>query len=441
LEALLAAVRRIYASAMGRDALLYRAERGLLDCDEQMALLVQRVSGAVHGRFFFPQIAGVGLSFNPYTWSEQIDAEAGVVRLVFGLGTRAVRRSDNDYTRIVALNAPERRPETTADQIRGYAQWRVDVLDLYANEQCTRTFEEVVGACGEQCVQLVARRDPELSRRSRETGRPVFPWVLTFRGLLSETSFVSDMRAMLATLEQAYDYPVDVEFTTNFLPGGEYRINLVQCRPFQVKAAVPIPPLPVSVADENLVFQTAGAVIGPNVVAKVGRIVYVVPSVYGQLKQGDRYSVARLVGQLTRLERLGGGILLLIGPGRWGTSDPSLGVPVSFAEISRVNGICEVLEMREGLVPDVSLGTHFFNDLVETEILYLALVPGKEGNQLNSALLGSAANQLARVLPAEARWSEVVRVIEPERMLGEGAVRLHADTLGQRALCYVAREG
>jgi hypothetical protein len=124
LEAFLAAVRHVYASAMGRDALLYRAQRGLLDRDEQMALLVQRVSGAAYGRLFFPQVAGVGLSFNPFAWSEQIDPRAGVLRLVFGLGTRAVHRSDNDYTRIVALNAPARRPETTSGEVRGYAQWR-----------------------------------------------------------------------------------------------------------------------------------------------------------------------------------------------------------------------------------------------------------------------------------------------------------------------------
>jgi hypothetical protein len=68
LEAFLAAVRHIYASAMGRDALLYRAQRGLLDRDEQMALFVQRVSGAAYGRLFFPQVAGVGLSFNPFAW-------------------------------------------------------------------------------------------------------------------------------------------------------------------------------------------------------------------------------------------------------------------------------------------------------------------------------------------------------------------------------------
>ena len=432
LEAFLAAVRHIYASAMGRDALLYRAQRGLLDRDEQMALLVKRVSGAAYGRLFFPQVAGVGLSYNPFAWSEQIDPKAGVLRLVFGLGTRAVRRSDDDYTRIVALNAPARRPETTSSEVRGYAQWRVDVLDLEKKGPSTRSFEEVVKSCGEQCIEMLAGRDPELMRRSRETGRPAFPWVLTFKKLLSETSFVADMRTLLETLEKAYDYPVDIEFTTNFLPDGSYRINLVQCRPFQVKGGGHIVAQPETVPGGDLVLKTQGAVIGPSMATAVGRLIYVVPSVYGQLPLSDRYSIARLIGRLTRLEKQPEGALFLAGPGRWGTAEPTLGVPVAFAEISRVPALCEVIEMREGLVPDVSLGTHFFNDLVEMQILYLALIPGKEGNFVNASLIEQAPNRLAELIPEEAVWANAVRVIDPAGRV----LRLHADALRQSAICY-----
>jgi pyruvate, water dikinase len=436
LQAFLEAVRHIYASTMGRDALLYRAQRGLLDRDEQMAILVQRVSGATYGRLFFPQVAGVGLSFNPYAWSEQIDPTAGVLRLVFGLGTRAVRRSDDDYTRIVALNAPSRRPETTSSEIREYAQWRVDVLDLDKKAPLAREFQEVVESCGESCIEMVAGRDPEILRRSREAGRPLFPWVINFKRLLSETPFVKDIRGLLETLERAYDYPVDVEFTTNFLSDGSYRINLVQCRPFQVRSAGPVVAQPESVAPGDLVMRTQGAVIGPSMAAKVGRIIYVVPSAYGAMPLNERYSIARLIGRLTRLGQEPEGALLLLGPGRWGTAEPSLGVPVSFAEIGRASVLCEVIEMREGLVPDVSLGTHFFNDLVESQILYLALVPGKEGNCLNAQLLERSPNRLAELIPDEARWSGVVRVIDPEGIPGGRDLHLIADALRQSAICF-----
>ena len=238
-------------------------------------------------------------------------------------------------------------------------------------------------------------------------------------------------------MERAYDYPVDIEFTTNFLPDGSYRINLVQCRPFQVKGGGHIVAPPQVVAGGDLVLKTQGAVIGPSMVTAVGRLIYVVPSVYGLLPLGDRYSIARLIGRLTRLEKQPEGALLLVGPGRWGTAEPALGVPVSFAEISRVTALCEVIEMREGLVPDVSLGTHFFNDLVETQVLYLALIPGKEGNCVNADFIEQAPNCLPGLIPEEAAWAKVVRVIEPGDIRGGRVLRLHADALKQSAICYL----
>jgi hypothetical protein len=319
--------------------------------------------------------------------------------------------------------------------VRGYAQWRVDVLDLEKKLLHVRSFEEVVESCGEQCIDIVAERDPELIRRSRETARPAFPWILTFKKLLAKTGFVADMRAILETLEKAYDCPVDIEFTTNVLTDGSYRINLVQCRPFQVKGGGPILPLPETVAESDLVLKTQGAVIGQSQVTPVGRLIYVVPSEYGQLPHTDRYSIARLIGRLARLEKPPGA-LLLVGPGRWGTAEPALGVPVSFAEISRVTALCEVVEMRDGIVPDVSLGTHFFNDLVETQVLYLALIPGKEGNGVNVSIIEQAPNQLARLLPAESRWARAVRVIDPAEIPGGRQLHLHADALRQSAICY-----
>jgi hypothetical protein len=441
LEAFLAAVRRVYAAALGRDALLYRAERGLLDSDEQMALLVQRVSGAVYGRYFLPQVAGVGLSFNPFVWSERIDPEAGVLRLVFGLGTRAVRRADDDYTRIVALNAPSRRPEANLSEVRDCAQRRVDVLDLESRQLVSREFEEVARCSENLPLSLVASRDTELQRLARGAGRPqVFPWVLTFDKLLASTPFVEDMRLMLRELETAYDYPVDIEFAANFLEDQSYRINLVQCRPFQVKGGTASVRLPESLPAEDLVFEARGAIIGRSVSCCVDRLVYVVPRLYGQLCQSDRYSVARLIGRITRLAAPPERVLMLVGPGRWGTTMPSLGVPVSFAEISRVSILCEIVEMREGLAPDVSLGTHFFNDLVEMQILYLALFPGQQGQRINARLLEEAPNRLSELIPGESPWSQVVRVIDPAELAAGRKLCLTADVLNQRALCYFESE-
>ncbi|MFZ1326746.1 MAG: PEP/pyruvate-binding domain-containing protein [Candidatus Contendobacter sp.] len=443
LEDLLTAVRAIYASTMSERALQYRARRGILDRDEQMGLLVQRVSGFRQGTLFYPHVAGVGLSFNPYVWSEQIDPSVGMVRLVLGLGTRAVDRSDDDYTRVVSLSDPERRPESNFDSMRQYAQRRIDVLDLEDSQLTTRHFAEVVEQSPDLPLQMVASVDDELEQRARERGMTeVFPWVLTFEHLLRDTPFVADMRAMLKTLQEAYDYPVDVEFTANFIDKKHYKIDLLQCRPFQVREAGTIPNPPARIAPDQLVMEAHGAVIGHSRIGTIERLVYVVPRVYGQMPLNERHKIARLIGQITRLRGPDAAkTLLLMGPGRWGTTSPELGVPVRFAEINNVTVLCEMVTMHGGLVPDVSLGTHFFSDLVETDILYLALFPQREDNRLNEAFFDQQPNRLAELLPNAAEWAECVRVIDLPNDQCRAVLRLNANTLKQNVFCYLEAPG
>lgn len=439
LDDFLAAVRTIYASSMSDKALTYRAQRGLLDRDEQMALLVQRVSGDRYGALFYPQIAGVGLSYNPYVWSSYIDPQAGVLRLVFGLGTRAVDRSDDDYTRVVALNAADRRPESDFDEVRQYSQRRVDVLDVEANHHASYDLAEVVQASAGLPLELLMSRDQERERRAAQRGMKVdFPWVLTFERLFRETDYVDDMRRMLQTLQEAYEYPVDVEFTTNFLADGSYKINLVQCRPLQVKGGGPVTAPPTGLDPEQTVLEARGAVIGQSRVTSVDRIIYVSPSVYGQLPIPDRYEIARLIGRLCHLKEPGEPRkVLLMGPGRWGTTTPSLGVPVSFSDISTVSFLCEIVAMREDLVPDVSLGTHFFNELIEMDILYMALFPTREGNYLNRTLLERLPSRLSSLVPEVVKWPEAVRVIEAADLPHGRALNLNASAPQQRVVCYL----
>ncbi len=423
LEQVLLAIQRVYASAMSEEALRYREHRGLLDRDEQMAILVQRVSGAVHGRLFYPQAAGVALSYNPYVWNHAIDPEAGVVRLVFGMGTRAVERSDDDYTRIVALNAPRLRHETTLDEVTEYAQRRVDVIDLEANAFASELVDEVVQESPDLPVDLFA------------TPRAGGGWVLTFEKLLWATPFVEEMRTVLSTLRDAYRYPVDVEFTANFVPGGEFRLNLVQCRPLQVKEGGVIVPPPADLDPARVLLASRGPVVGQSTSAAVDRVVYVDPDAYATLPTQDRHEVARVIGRVNR--RAEGRRTFLLGPGRWGSTTVSLGVPVTFAEIAKVSAICEILRLGN-VIPDVSLGSHFFNDLVESNMLYLALHPGYTGHRLDGARLRAVPNRLAEIVPDDARLAPVVHVVDFP-LEGDGRLLwLNANCVSQEVLCYLA---
>ncbi len=432
MEDFLAAIRTVYASSMSEKALRYRAERGLLQGDEQMALLVMRVSGAMYRRAFFPPVAGVGFSYNPYVWSSDIDPKAGVVRLVFGLGTRAVNRSDDDYTRLVALNAPMRRPESNFDEVCETAQRKMDYIDLEANRLISGHFLDVMPDAKDLPMDLFVSED-----RTGGSDRPGAR-ALTFERLLSQTPFVEDMRAILAALQAAYEHPVDIEFTVNFLPDERYRINLVQCRPLQVRGHDDVLPPPVDAPPERRIIEARGAVVGHSRVTRVDRFVYVVPALYGALPLHERHEVARVLGRLNRAAtRTPPGVIMLIGPGRWGTSSPELGIPVAFSDISRAAVICEVVAMRKDLIPDVSLGTHFLNELVEMDMLYLALFPEQGQNRLDEALFLRSPNRLVEIVPDAARWEDMIRVIDAVDAVPPGeTVWLTADAIEQRVVCH-----
>ena len=432
------AVRAVYASTMSEEALSYRLHRGLLQQDEQMALLVQRVSGEFHQHLYFPHIGGVGYSFNPFVWNKRIDPAQGMLRLVFGLGTRAVDRQDDDYTRVVALNEPMLRPEGSTDEVRKYSQKIVNVLDLTMNQHVSREFESVSKIASGVPLDMFASRDTEMEARARQYNiKNIFSHILTFKTLLTQTTFPAEMREILAVLSQAYQHPVDIEFTANFLHDGDYRINLLQCRPFQFTRELTHIHLPDNLPAEKLILQTAGPLIGQSAVKRVDRIIYIVPERYGALPTAERYAVARLIGKITNLPEHPPTVML-IGPGRWGTRMPELGIPVSFSEIKHVAVLCEVARMHEGLNPDLSLGTHFFNDLVDMDILYMGIAPQQAGALLNETMLTTCENALTRLLPEAESYADMIHVVDAAALAPGGEALLHADTLEQRGVVFLA---
>jgi hypothetical protein len=408
------AVRTVYASTMSREALQYRARHKLLERDEQMALLVMRVTGAIQGRAFYPDLAGVGFSYNPFVWSPEIDPHAGVLRLVYGLGTRAVDRVDDDYTRVVALNAPLRRPEADFEEICRHSQRRMDYIDLEGNTLATGRFDLRLAEAEGVPLDLFTSFDETALREGREIR------ILTFEGLLSGGPFVGDMRQLLQTLAKAYERPVDIEFAVNFLPEGDYRINLLQCRPLQVQGTHN-PNVPkVTASEADTLLSAHGALVGHSRVSRLDWVLYVVPQVFGALPEQDRHAVARAVGKVNRALAKQGGVTMAVGPGRWGTHMASLGVPVGFSEISEVAVICEIAAMHEFLTPDVSLGSHFFGELDEMNMLYFALFPDRPGNRWDAATLETAPNHLAEVAPEAADHAQVLRLLRADDISAEG---------------------
>jgi hypothetical protein len=277
-------------------------------------------------------------------------------------------------------------------------------------------------------------RDLEADRQLRERGiRDREAFILTFDKLLSGSTFPVTMQKMLKKLEATYQYPVDVEFTANYTGKGGFQINLVQCRPLQTKGEGKRVAIPKRLEAHHILFQSKGNFMGGNIVQPIKRIIYVDPEGYIKLSLSEKYDIARLIGRLNRQIRDRETTpTLLMGPGRWGTTTPSLGVPVRFSEINNLSIIVEIEYEGGSLVPELSFGTHFFQDLVETDIFYVALFPGKGDVQFNREWLDGSENMLSSLLPEAAKYQSVLRV----EHVDEKRLYLMADILSQRVICF-----
>jgi hypothetical protein len=431
-EQFIQAVRQVYASTMNEDALAYRLQRGLAQSDEQMALLVQRVSGAHHESYYFPDLAGVALSYNLYVWRPDMDPTAGMVRLVLGLGTRAVDRVEDDYARLIALDQPLLRLEANTEEQQTYSQHGVDVLNLEHNSPDAISFQSLVGQKLIPNLSLFAA--PNYGAYSLAETEP--RWILDFENLLNQTTFPVLIRQLLQTLQNAYNYPVDTEFTCNFRTATDFALNLLQCRPLQVKRHQASGAMPEEIPPGQTIFSTRNKFMGGNLELQVHRIVYVIPESYAQLGISEKYQVARMIGRLNgQLDSQAKSPTVLLGPGRWGTSTPSLGIPISFAEINKFAVLGEIAFTTSGFVPELSYGTHFFQDLVETGIFYLTINEAEGATCFNHEFFDGRPNCLGDLLPESERWQEVIHVIDGET--GDGQIWLHADIIQQKLVCWI----
>jgi hypothetical protein len=427
------AVRQVFASTMDPDALTYRLKRGLHLKDEQMALLVQRVSGEHHGRYFYPLMAGVGHSKNLYVWNERLDAQAGMLRLVFGLGTRAVDRVEGDYPRIVALDQPLLSSHDSKDAEKTYSQHYVDLINLEENSLMTIPLDELIREDKTIDLHEVGEIDWEATRHLAELGyRNQQQWVLNFRKPLSDPQFVATIRSMIDLLERVYQYPIDIEFTINKNSSQQLVINLLQCRPLQTKSIGASVPFPENIDISKTLIAAKGHFMGGNVCMTIKYVVIVHPDKYVLLNEQERYQAARLIGQLNQsLFDPEQAPTLLLGPGRWGTTTPSLGVPANFSEIDNIVALGEISFETAGMMPELSFGSHFFQDLVEANIFYLAVLPHLAGNVFNTALLQQKQNIFRKLLPQHYRWSDLISVLD----FTSENLTLFSDITTQKLLC------
>jgi len=428
-EAFEQAVRIVYASTMNEDALAYRKNRGLFEKDEQMAILVQRVSGDYYEENFFPHMAGVGNSSNLYVWDKSVDIEAGMLRLVFGLGTRAVDRTEGDYVRIVSLDDPLRVPLMNYEDQKKFSQHFVDVLSIDENNLTSKPMEDILTRDIKVKKELFAGIDYQTMDRLRELGytNRKTPYILDFRNILKDTVFPGLMKDMLALLSKVYDYPVDIEFTVNFNKNMQFKVNLLQCRPLQTKGLGKSVEIPTLIDKNACFFSSKGNFMGGNIRLLIEYVVFVEMGAYLKLSEQEKYTVARQIGRINTA--LKGHKVMLVGPGRWGTTTPSLGVPVHFTELCNMSVICEVASTESGFMPELSYGSHFFQDLVEADIFYVAIFDGQKDVLYHPDWILRNENMLAKIISEESLLSNVIHIAKTDSM------EIFSDIISQTLLC------
>lgn len=422
------AVKQVYASTMDPSALEYRRRRGLEDVDEQMSILVQRVSGSGAGPYYMPGAAGVGYSRSAYKWLPDMDPQAGMLRLVIGLGTKAVDRTEEDYPRLVNLDRPTVRAyRSDADKHR-FSQHNIDLIDRVHGQLRTLPLETVLPALPDWYKRLMLEHDYEAEAALRDAGTPEEVLYVSCQGLLERTSFPQVMRSLLKSLENVYGTPVDIEYAVNTDEHGDFVINLLQCRPLFTAAPggkLELPTLPES----DVLFELRDSSMGTTAKRPVDVVVSIDPVGYYRMPYAKKPLVARAIGKINRHYAGSGKGLMLMTPGRLGTSSPELGVPASFADISNFSGVCEVSEDRAGYMPELSYGSHMFQDLVEADIFYCAVWKDRRTISFRPELLDSLPDRFSELCPGFSELAHIFRVVETPGM------SLWMDSIDAKCVC------
>ncbi len=436
------AIREIYASVFGPDALIYRRRVGLIDYDERMAILLQEVQGERHRQYYFPTLAGVAYSYSPIVWNPRFKREDGFMRLVMGLGTRAVDRIAGDYPRMVNLSHPQLRPDVTPKAIRYYSQHFIDALDLEQNTMTTVPIESILGSDYHPLRWLVSVDDGETVHPPLTVSRSIDPkqLILTFEGLLQRGDFVPLMKTVLTRLQQQYEQPVDIEFAVSLTPGSDkliLNLHLLQCRPqnqFNSESRE-VQSMPTDLAAEDKILLCT-RMVPQGRVSQIEYIVYVDAEAYYQLDTLEEHTeVARCIGQLN--STLEGHPFIMVGPGRWGSSDSMQGVPVTYADIFNTRALVEVASNTSGFAAEPSYGTHFFQDLVESQIYPLAVYPDEPGDHLNWEFIKQSENQMPKFISESTKASRCIKLIHISTERPGYLMEMIMD--GQSGLGYLTR--
>lgn len=372
------AIKLVYASVYARDSRAYFEAINYQVEEEQMGVLIQEVIGSQFGDRFYPHISGVAQSYNYYPVAT-LKPQDGIASIAVGLGKYVV---GGEKTFRFAppfpsqdIVPPREQPYSSQKQFLALDLTR-PIVDLSAGDDATLVRLDIADAEADGALRHLASVWDANDDRIKDGLDNYGPRIVNFRNVLKYEQFplARILQHLLSLIREAMETPVEIEFAVNLhkAPNGKPTFALLQIK-HQLQDAAEVNLDPDTLVEGEL-FLFSDRCVGNGVVEGLRDIVWIDPDTF------DKFETVALAAELAQLNerlRAEAGKYILIGPGRWGSSDRHLGIPVTWSMISGAQVIVEYA--MENFQADASLGSHFFHNVTSLNVGYFT-VPHPRGS-------------------------------------------------------------
>lgn len=388
LHNLMHAVKLVYASTFYEGPRAYAKRVGHPFASSRMAVIIQALAGRPYSGYYYPAISGVAHSRNFYPQTGTKPDE-GIAAIALGLGRQVV--SGGSALRFCPKYPQRLFQRNSVEEILAYSQRRFFALELNSQNLLDHrgrdhsVQRQITDAADESPVKMLAGTYVLAEHRIKETVQIEGPRVITFANVLKYDLFplARVLNRLLVIGEEAMGVPVEMEFAADMAAskGQTSQFSLLQMRPMTAsKANVKVR---INAQEKEQALCYTRNAVGNLEGKRIEDIVYVKPEAFDP---GKTRAIANQVAMMNSYAQDRNRQYLLVGPGRWGTADPWLGIPVRWADISNV--ACVIETVSEKLKAEPSIGAHFFHNLISLGIGYLS-VTNKAPDRFDWAWLGA----------------------------------------------------
>ena len=425
LNALLDAIRTIYASTFNPNALTYRKKNGLVDYTEEMAILIQKVPGRSYGAYYFPDISGIGSSQSPCKWNLDSPKDEGFLRFVVGMGSHATNRSGDDYVHIVELADPNHRHTTFTSAEKSLTQKSILVLNFKTNQQELLDVQDVLNL-NYPALYLVAQKKDGDYLSSMQRGEDTdFYWV-TCEDLIRKTNFTRLMRDILHSLEHTYGKPVLVEFTVVLDMSDprsiNFKIQIHNCRPMILPENMRTPVQLTDTEDNRMLF-TSDLFLGHGVIRDISYIVWIDPNNYQKLYGKNKFEFCDLLGDIN--QKLCSENFVFAAASRWGAIE-NHGIPTEYRQISNAKALIELSGTSEQIISDPFCGTRFFQSLLESGI-YSIITNAEKPEDIDLSFFTDSLDLTEDWVGVPMKFKNCVRILSTKDWYGSRSLNIEMD--------------